>query len=342
MLDEIQSVEDLLRGSTTLVRPVLREWINKLPDSLRRVADYHFGWRDIAGREIPQAASGKGMRACLSLVCGSAVGGSSAMATPAAVAIELVHNSTLIHDDIIDKDRERHHRATVWSAYGVPVALLVGDALQCLADKVIASEEKTWAAAGVDWLTTALLSTLDGQMADAAFEKRQNVSLTECLSMVEGKAGALMGCSAGIGALAGGSDLQRATYFRDFGFHLGMAYQLIDDSLALWGDPSVTGKPVGGDIQRRKKSTAVIAAMTSDTAAGRKLMGLYANSSPFSTAEVTLARRLVEESGAREWANAAISHQLTCATEALKEAAPSPEAAGWLRLIMSFVEDRDA
>ncbi|WP_240796203.1 polyprenyl synthetase family protein [Streptomyces sp. RFCAC02] len=252
-----------LSQGRALVDPALRTWVGRLPEPVARVASYHFGWTDAEGRPTDDPG-GKALRPTLVLTCAEAVGGEAGAALPPAVAVELVHNFSLLHDDILDGDTTRRHRATAWTVFGSPAALLAGDALLTHAGRVLTDEgagqrEIT----GLRWLMDATMQLIEGERSDIDFETRADVTLAECLAMTERKTASLLGCSCALGALWGGGTQAQVAALRRFGTHLGMAFQLADDLLGIWGDPRVTGKPAGADLAVRKKSLPVVAALDS-------------------------------------------------------------------------------
>src|SRR5207248_643177 len=131
-------------------------------------------------------------------------------------------------------------RATVWRVFGVSAAILAGDALLALAVEVLAGSGHPAALAGVRMLASAVRALVDGQSLDTAFESRDDVTLAECVRMAESKTAALLGCSCALGALLGDGSAEQVSRLREFGTHLGLAFQLVDDLLGIWGDPVVT------------------------------------------------------------------------------------------------------
>ena len=188
-------------------------------------------------------------------------GGEAEAAVPGAVALELVHNFSLIHDDIMDGDRSRRHRRTVWDVYGVGDAIIVGDALHTLAFRVLLDEGTPAAAAAMPKLTEATAAMIAGQAQDLALERRSDGTVAECVLMEHDKTAALLGGSVAVGALLAGAPPGTAATLERFGVELGLAFQAIDDVLGIWGDPQVTGKPVGSDLRERKKSLPVMLAI---------------------------------------------------------------------------------
>ncbi|QFZ19316.1 family 2 encapsulin nanocompartment cargo protein polyprenyl transferase [Saccharothrix syringae] len=295
-----RSAREVLNWSRAGVTPALRAAVDRLPDSMRTIAGYHFGWWDEGGRPTG-ADAGKAIRPALVLLGTQAVGGTADEALPAAVAVELVHNFSLLHDDVMDGDRTRRHRATAWTVYGVNPAILAGDALLTLALDELAGSGHPAAQQSIRVLSTAVQELLEGQRADLSFEERSDVRLAECVRMAEGKTGALLGASCALGALFGGGRPEQVGHLRSFGERMGLAFQFADDLLGIWGDPAVTGKPVYSDLQNRKKSLPVVAALTSGTSAARELDALYHSGRELAVADLERAAELIELSGARAW-----------------------------------------
>ena len=293
-------IHRVLADCRAVVTPELRASVRRLPGPLWRVAGYHFGWLDAGGRRAVSGA-GKMLRPALTLASARAVGGENREVLPAAVAVELVHNFSLLHDDVMDNDEVRHDRPTVWAVFGVPAAVLAGDALWALAMRVLGDCGHPAADDGVRDLSAALTGLTAGQCADMDFERRADVTIDECLSMVAGKTGALLGCACALGALFGGGSAEQVECLRQFGLRVGTAFQFVDDALGIWGDPAVTGKPVRSDLASRKKSLPVVFALSSPTAAGRELAELYRVDRPLTAPELERAASLVAATGGGDW-----------------------------------------
>lgn len=331
--------DDLCARARRLAEPALRAAVGTLPDSTRLIAGYHFGWSDRDGAPAT-AAGGKAIRPALALLAAEAVGGGARAALPAAVAVELVHAFSLLHDDVMDADQTRRHRPTAWAVYGVGAAILAGDALLALAFDTLAAAGRPADRAAAGRLSAAVQRLIDGQYTDVAFENRTDVDLADCVRMVEGKTGALFACACALGALAGGGTPHQVGALHAFGERLGVAFQLVDDLLGIWGDPDRTGKPVHSDLRHRKKSLPVVAALVSGTAAGRDLAALYAGEPPLPDTDVARAARLVEAAGARDWCRAAVGDELERALHHLRTAVDD-RAAGDLATLARLIAGRD-
>jgi geranylgeranyl diphosphate synthase type I len=330
----------VLAWGRAVIETPLREAVLGLPDVTRTVVGYHFGWWDRQGQPV-NAKRGKALRPTLLLLSVSAMGGRPEESARVAAAVELVHNFSLVHDDVMDGDRTRHSRPTVWHVFGVDQAILAGDAMLALATSLVAECAGAPAARAVAWLSRCAVRLCEGQFGDLVFEERTDVTLPECLDMVAGKTSALLECSCALGALLAGADDRRTDLLRGFGRALGVAFQLVDDLLGIWGDPAVTGKPVGADLLRRKKTLPVVAALASGTRAGRELSALYQETGPLTPAQVTRAAELVEAAGGRAWAQAEVADRLVTATECLDAAGCAPAARAELLTLAGFVARRD-
>ncbi|NDU71311.1 polyprenyl synthetase family protein [Actinomadura sp. DSM 109109] len=335
-----RTAAEVLAWSRRLLDPALRNVVEAMPDASRSTAGFHFGWRDERGRPAA-GAGGKAIRPALTLLAAEAVGGTAQAALPAAVAVELAHNFSLMHDDVMDGDLTRRHRPTAWAVFGANAAILSGDALLAAAYELLAEEPSAVVARGVRILARAVLDLVEGQRADLAFEERSDVTLDECLAMAAGKTGALLGASCALGAVYGGGAAGQVSRLRVFGERLGLAFQLVDDLLGIWGEPAVTGKPVHADLRRRKKSLPVVAALTSGSAAGDELAALYLREAPLTDDEAVHAARLVDAAGGRAWAAAHADELLTDALADLDAVGAAPCAASELRALARLMTHRD-
>ncbi|MFH8473096.1 family 2 encapsulin nanocompartment cargo protein polyprenyl transferase [Streptomyces sp. NPDC018000] len=330
----------LLEQTRTLVDPQLHAAVDSLPGSIRRVAMYHFGWQQADGTPSSERA-GKAIRPALVLAAARALGGDPQRAVRAAVAVELVHNFTLLHDDVIDEDRTRRHRPTAWAVFGIPDAVIAGDAMLALAQRLLAEDTGPASARASAKLSTCVIELCAGQQADCAFEDRgpDEVSLDECLTMATAKTGALLGCACALGALYAGAGERAVGAMDGFGREAGLAFQLIDDLIGIWGDPAQTGKPVGADLVAHKKSLPVVAALTSGTPAAAELAAFYrgAMNTP---GEVSLAADAVDRAGGRDWAQICAGDRMARAVHHLSRAVPDLASAGDLLTLAEFVTRR--
>ncbi|MGJ7906472.1 family 2 encapsulin nanocompartment cargo protein polyprenyl transferase [Actinopolyspora sp. H202] len=334
--DNIRSSTEILDSTRELVLPSLRAAVDRLSPAARAVATYHLGWRDEHGTPV-HGQSGKTLRSALVLLTAEAVGGSAEAAVPAAVGVELVHNFSLLHDDVIDGDETRRHRRTAWSVFGSGEAILAGDALLATATDVLVASEHPAATETVHTLSGTVRTLIQGQSADLDFERRRDVTLAECESMATAKTGSLLGCACALGALFGGATGAGVDKLHTFGEYLGLAFQHVDDLLGIWGDPRQTGKPVHSDLRAGKKTLPVLAALSSDTPAAEQLRTLYYRGHPLSAPEVARVAELVESAGGKQFsldeADRLLSLALTELATAGTDRKAGPELAELARVI---------
>jgi geranylgeranyl diphosphate synthase type I len=321
-----------------LVGPAISAAVGRLSPDVRRVAAYHLGLADADGQPVT-AGAGKALRPALALLSARAAGAPASRAVPAAAAVELVHNFSLLHDDIMDGDIERRHRPTAWTVFGVGPAILAGDALLVLAQDLLLETPPygVWAAR---CLSAAVQRLIAGQGADMAFERRDDVQVAECLDMEADKTAALMACASSIGAIQIGAPAELAMHLAEFGTNAGLAFQLADDLLGIWGAPEVTGKPVGSDLRARKKSMPVVAALASGTEAGRELGALLAQAEPLTDAQVLRATGLVEEAGGRNETESVADKALAAALSSLSDAQMPADVRAEFAGIAEFITAR--
>ncbi|MCU1684356.1 MAG: Geranylgeranyl pyrophosphate synthase-like protein [Amycolatopsis sp.] len=331
---------EVLSWSRAAIDPALREAADRLPGSMRHITGYHYGWWDEHGARI-DSDGGKAIRPALVLLAAKACGADPALAVPAAAAVELVHDFSLLHDDVMDGDLTRRHRRTAWSVFGTGPAILAGDALLTLAYDVLAASGHPNAQRAMQALSMAVLRLLEGQSADVAFEDRDEVALAECVEMARGKTGALLGAACGLGALFGGGSAEQVERFTAFGENFGLAFQHVDDLLGIWGDSAVTGKPIYSDLQNRKKSLPVVAALTSGTAAGNELGKLYQQEQSLSDVQLVRAAELIDLAGGRTWSQAQGDSLLAAALAHLAAANSGPQVTAELRALAELATHRD-
>lgn len=327
----------VLDRSRGLVEPALRDAVARLAPELQLAASYHFGWVERDGTPT-RGDGGKGVRGGLALLSAQAVGADVSVALPGAVAVELVHNFSLMHDDVIDHDTERRHRATVWAAFGVGDAIVAGDALLTLALQVLLEQPTAGAVRAATALATATQRMIGGQAADMAFEGRASVTLDECLAMERGKTAALLGCAASIGAILADAPDSCIHALASYGEHLGLAFQAIDDLLGIWGDAAITGKSVGSDLREHKKSLPVSVALTRANGIAPRLERLLC--SDLDEVNVARATALIDACGGRAGTEAIAREHLDRALAALDSVPLVPTAAGELADLARFVAER--
>ncbi|MYW67464.1 polyprenyl synthetase family protein [Streptomyces sp. SID8379] len=342
--NETQEASVVLAQARASVDPELRRAVEALPGSIRRVALYHFGWEHADGTPASGNA-GKAVRPALVLAAARALGGRPERAVRAAAAVELTHNFTLLHDDVMDRDATRRHRPTAWTVFGDADAILAGDAVQAQAQWLLAEDAHPAASAAAARLASCVVELCAGQSADVALERRAptDTTLEETLAMAEAKTGALLGCACALGGLYAGAGDEEVAALDAFGRAAGLAFQLIDDVIGIWGDPARTGKPAGADLAVRKKSLPVVAALASGGPAADELAARYGPPGPGKEdpAELEAIALAVERAGGRDWAQAQAADHMARAVAELQRAVPVPEAAGGLLSLAEFVTRRE-
>lgn len=278
---------------------------------------YHMGWVDV-DLNPDQGQAGKRVRPVLCLLAAEAAGGTLEQVLPAALGIELLHNFSLIHDDIEDESDTRRGRPTLWKLWGQAQAINAGDGMFALAHLAFARlpahgvpVERAFAASRV--FKETCLDLTHGQYLDMCFEDRLDVTAAEYLTMIEGKTAKLIAASTYLGAVLSGADATSAGHFFQLGFHLGMAFQVQDDILGIWGDTDVTGKSTSTDIQTQKKTLPVVLGLERSP----ELRQLYRGDSITPTQVPRIVKTLTQI-GAREMAESLANEHHQKAMSALE------------------------
>jgi geranylgeranyl diphosphate synthase type I len=281
---------------------------------------YHMGWEDTHGQP-DDAPKGKRLRPLLVLMTCQAAGADPAQALPAAAAVELLHNFSLIHDDIEDRGETRRHRPTVWTWAGDAQAINTGDAMFVLAHQALQRLSQVDVPAprvleALRIFDETCLHLTQGQYLDMAFETRDLVSVEAYHLMISGKTAALLSASARLGALIAGSPHLDA--YRTFGYEVGISFQIEDDILGIWGEEALTGKSATGDIITRKKTLPVLYALNQSGPDAATLRALYARPAPLTTDDISTILALLDKLGARAYAQAQGQHHAQAALAALQ------------------------
>jgi geranylgeranyl diphosphate synthase type I len=305
---------------------------------------YHMGWEEADGS--PAAHTGKRLRPALCLLACEALGGDAGKALSLASAVELVHNFSLIHDDVQDRDRKRHGRDTVWAIWGEAQAINAGDALLAIAHRAMASAvdaglpaDAAVRAAGL--LAERTLEMVEGQVMDLEFEARTDVTQEEYLAMVSRKTGALFNASLALGAIAADATLPAIEAMGRCGRSLGIAFQARDDALGVWGDEGRTGKASGTDIRRRKKSLPAVYAFAQTDAGQREQLGRIYGRDDVSETDVEWVLQLMDAVGAQRYCAAVAGEYHGAALHELDSTGISPEGASELYQTADFLLSRD-
>lgn len=221
---------------------------------------YHLGWTDEKGKPV-SADTGKMLRPTLCLLACESVCGNFHKALPAAASLELIHNFSLIHDDIQDNDTHRRHRPTVWKIWGRAQAINAGTATRIIAGQIISEQYNIYTPDLILELLSLFddttLRLIEGQYMDNSFESREHINTDDYLRMIRNKTAVLMACSLKAGSLIGMYDMNIADAFYRIGLAMGMAFQVRDDILGIWAPSDKTGKAAANDIMQKKKSLPI-------------------------------------------------------------------------------------
>jgi len=325
------------------IEQALREALTTTDEALQplyAMMQYHLGWRDEALAPV-KAPRGKRLRPLICVLSDQAAGGDWHKALPAAAALEIIHNFSLIHDDIEDDSSTRRHRPTVWKLWGIAQGINTGDAMWGVAHLTLCQLQETGLAAGdilavMHEIDDAFLQLCHGQYLDISFESRSDVSLAEYQHMIAGKTAALLAASAASGALCARSDA--VEHYRAYGRQLGLAFQIQDDILGIWGEPALTGKSAADDVLHRKKTFPILYAQLWEKEHGlAELSCLY--SQPASADVLDNILFCLERAGAQEAAQQQVTLYLHAALNELELSGARQPALGALRdVTLSLVQ----
>ncbi len=317
-----------LQEYTQLMRPAieagLRDFIDRSlktdyleqRSELRSMLTYHMGWE---GEGAGPEAQGKRIRPLLVLLCTEAAGGGWQATLPAAAAVELLHNFSLIHDDIQDNSPLRHRRPTVWVKWGAAQAINAGDVMFTLAFLAVQDlaaalpPERVLLASRI--IQQTCLRLTEGQFLDISFETEAVLPEDVYWPMIGGKTSALLACCTELGALVAGADEACRAAFREYGYSLGLAFQVLDDWLGIWGDVALTGKSAESDLVSGKKTLPVLHALAKDGPFARRWL-----QGKITPEEVPTLARMLEEEGAYAYTLEAAERLTAQAERALQEA----------------------
>jgi len=305
---------------------------------------YHMGWVDESGRTL-EGTAGKRLRPVLCLLACHALGGQWRQALPVAAAVELVHNFSLIHDDIQDSSTERRGRPTVWYIWGQPQAINVGDAMHALAlssllrlEDTGTSHSKMVRAARI--MGEASLNLSEGQYRDISYESLLDIKVSDYLSMISGKTAALFSCSLEIGAVMATDNESHISRMRNFGYALGMTFQVHDDVLRIWGDESTTGKSSASDIRMKKKTLPVVYGLETATGGDAERLWQIYRKEVLEPADIKDVMQILDKLDARSYAQDISKKYFSEALSELNEIdIPQPEKVE-LEAVAAFLLDR--
>ena len=303
-------------------------------DSLHQMLSYHLGWTN---SQKGASSQGKRIRPLILLLSTETSGGNWQDAVAAAAAVELIHNFSLIHDDIEDESEVRRGRKTVWKLHGLPIAINAGDALYSLSflcmGELVKRNSFEISYQAFNLLSEACLAITKGQHLDISFEKLGQVSVPEYMEMIEGKTASLLAMSSKLGALIAGSDPNTQELYFDIGKNLGLAFQVYDDILGIWGKPEETGKSTATDLITRKKSLPILYGLSNN--------GIFRQmwEAEISEKNVTLLADQLRQEGAYDYAQQKAEEFTSAAINAFELARPSgPAAEAFQELIHNLTQ----
>ena len=283
---------------------------------------YHMGW---TGEGAGPNATGKRLRPLIVLLVTASNESKWLRASPVAAAIELVHNFSLVHDDIQDNSNKRRGRTTVWKKWNMPQAINVGDALFVISNLAIMDLAKDFPGEIVvrtaRVIHSACLDLTRGQYLDMAYENRNDLSIEDYWKMIDGKTAALISACTQVGAILGGTDDKTVEQYRLFGRELGLAFQIQDDILGIWGDEALIGKSAASDLVEGKNSLPILY--------GINKRGKFAQrwtTSAIRPDEVADVAQMLVNEGAREYAEQEAQRLTNQSLNILEEINPKNEA----------------
>ena len=337
MTSEPVQADDLMEQMLSAIEHDLKESLEAtnqwLPSGVHEMISYHLGWQETETR------TGKRLRPLMTLLCCQASNGDWRQALPAAAAIEWIHNFSLLHDDIQDHSEMRRGRPTVWKIWGTAQAINTGDAIFALSRlttlRLNVKPEKILAVHRI--LDETSLALTCGQHLDISFEQMSQVTTEQYLEMIAGKTAALLGAACRLGALLSPADDQQIEHFHAFGENLGLAFQVIDDLLGVWGSSEMTGKSSADDLRNRKRTLPIIHALEHSNEF-KKAWSADENSA----ADISTLKKWLDEAGSRDFTVAYAKHFTENATSALEAAEASQPAGGHLAALAARLLQRVA
>jgi geranylgeranyl diphosphate synthase type I len=340
----VNYLQEKLSGYSKLLDEQLHRIIEPCPpvQPLYQMMAYHLGWLN-ERMEPANEKSGKRVRPFICMLVCESLGGSQVAAVPGAVAVELIHNFSLVHDDIEDASLLRRHRPAVWALWGLPQGVNVGDGLFALAHLALtdASLDPGRARDSVRILARACMTLCEGQFLDLTMQTEPDPDLRQYLAMADKKTGALFGCAAELGAVMAGAPAGVTAALGEFGLAVGEAFQMRDDILGVWGNAAVTGKPANDIRERKPGIPSVIARQRAAPADLARMSALYSRPEPLDEGAESWIRGLFERLGVREQAEAMAQERLGRAEKVLDEVATDGQTAQDLHEFIDMISRWD-
>jgi len=311
---------------------------------LYHIVRYHLGWADANG-SAASGGCGKRVRAAVCMLACEAVGGEASAAAPAAAAVELLHSFTLLHDDIMDRDDTRRGRRAVWCLWGEGNALLAGDGLYAIANVALGRLTEAWASpaivvAAFRELNEAAVRVCEGQCTDLSYEARDDISPDDYLLMAARKTGALFSAAARMGARIGGGRERTVEALGRFGGHAGVAHQIRDDVLGIWGDEEQLGKPAGSDLRRNKRSLPIVHALAYAGPLLRARVSAARGEGPRCDVDVRELAQQVEAAGSRHFCEQLAREYVDRALSQLESVELSEDSLRELHVLARYLVER--
>ncbi len=339
-------MNDILNRYSSEVETTIQTVLNESSSFLQGVIGYHFGWvnQDFQPSNVGR---GKMLRPTLHLLVFEALTDGYKEALPVAAAIEMIHNFSLLHDDIEDNGHERRGQPTAWTIWGMPRILNVGDFLYAMAFKSIHgldlnrfSAEKVLAITRL--MTNSCIAITEGQDLDIGFENLTQVSTAMYLDMVYKKTGALIEAAVVSGAMLATSDEHIIKNYYEFAHNIGIAFQIRDDLLGIWGDTTKTGKSTVDDLRQKKKTLPIIYTLSQVRGLqAEQLAACYTNFEPLSDRQIDFVRECLDCVGASAYAQSMAAHYSEKAFTALHKINIVNNAQIELESIAKFLVDRE-
>lgn len=338
-------IAEILGKYAADIDKTIKEVLAESPEFIQGVIGYHFGWVD-QNFERANFERGKMFRPTISLLVFEALTGQYQAALPVAASIEMIHNFSLLHDDIEDNDVERRGRPTAWTIWGQPLVINIGDHLYSAAYKTLYrlnprqfAPEQILAVLRI--INNACLALTAGQDLDLRFENIPDVSTEMYIDMVYKKTGALVEAAILSGAALGTSDEQILQNYYEFARNIGIAFQIRDDMLGIWGDTAKTGKSTANDLYRKKKTLPIIYMLSQASEQRREtLKAYYASPEPLSDEDIDLVRESLERVDAYRYAQTMADSYQERAFRALGNLGLTNQAHKDLETMTKFLIDR--
>jgi|TARA_B100001971_G_C18249176_1_gene576780 geranylgeranyl diphosphate synthase type I len=341
------NIEDLLNKRLSIIDSEINKIFEKriFSGTLYAMMKYHLGWLDGDLKKIEEYR-GKRFRPTLCLLVYSSLCGVESKVLPAAAAIELIHNFSLIHDDIEDMDEKRRHKPTVWKIWGINHAINVGDGMHVLANlsalrlkELNVSDTKIVEIMQI--LNESIITLCEGQYQDMDFENRLDITIEMYLKMINFKTAVLIEASTWIGATLATENKKIVNNFRKFGRNIGIAFQIIDDIMGIWGKSSKTGKPHASDIRNKKKTLPIIYAIQMASIKQKKRINELYKNNKITNDEIQEIFDILEDTGALEYAKNTANEFEVKALKELSKTKINNEDLNDIKLISNFLVKRD-